>query len=240
MELEGLLTGSRPFLGWLVDWYNSRPAIRLSEVISEAGGADRVALMAVDVTHGFCCAGPLCSDRVGRLVQPISELFTRAYHLGIRHFVLPQDTHSVDAVEFASFPAHCVSGTEESETVPELRNLPFSAMFRVIKKDSISSAIDTELDAWWSAHAQLDTFLVVGDCTDFCVYQLAMHLRLRANAFNLRHVRVVVPINGVETFDIPVGAAEDIGAMPHPGDLLHLVFLYHMSLNGVNVVASVL
>ena len=237
MELERLLTGSKPFLSWLVEWYNSRPALRLSELVSEAGGPDSVAVMAVDVTCGFCSVGPLYSERVSRIVQPISELFIRAHLLGIRHFVLPQDAHSQDAVEFASFPAHCVRGTAEPETVPELQNLPFSALFRVIGKDSISSAIDTELDGWLSDHAQVGTFLVVGDCTDLCVHQLAMHLRLRANALNLRDVRVVVPIDGVETFDIPVDAAEEIGAMPHPGDLLHLVFLYHMAQNGVTVVA---
>lgn len=239
MELEELLTSCKPFLEWLVEWYNSRPDIGLSEVVSEAGGADRVAVMAVDVTRGFCSAGPLSSERVSRIVGPISELFEQAHSLGVRDFILPQDAHSEDAVEFESFPAHCVRGTGESETVPELRNLPFSELFHVIKKDSISSAIDTELDGWLSSHAHVGTFLVVGDCTDLCVCQLAMHLRLRANALNQRHVRVIVPISGVETFDIPVNTAEEIGAMPHPGDLFHLVFLYHMAENGVNVVARV-
>jgi nicotinamidase-related amidase len=239
VELEGFLADSKPFLCWLVDWYSSRPTLRLSEVVSEAGGADRVAVMAVDVTSGFCSIGPLSSERVGRIVGPISELFVRAHSLGVRHFILPQDTHSEDAVEFGSFPAHCVRGTLEPETVPELRNLPFSERFHVIEKDSISSAIGTTLDGWLSSHPHVRTFLVVGDCTDLCVHQLAMHIQLRANALNLRDVRVVVPINGVETFDIPVDAAEEIGTMPHPGDLLHLVFLYNMAENGVKVVARV-
>jgi nicotinamidase-related amidase len=239
VELEWFLTGNKSFLCWLVDWYNSRPALRLPEVVSEAGGAHRVAVMAVDVTCGFCSTGPLSSERVGRIAEPISELFQQAYSLGVRHFVLPQDAHSEDAVEFESFPPHCVRGTGESETVPELRDLPFSELFHVIRKDSISSAIGTELDRWLSGHPHVRTFLIVGDCTDLCVYQLAMHLRLRANALNIRDVRVVVPISGVETFDIPVDTAQELGSMPHPGDLLHLVFLYHMAENGVKVVAGV-
>jgi nicotinamidase-related amidase len=239
VDLEEFLTGSRPFLCWLVDWHNSRPALCLSEVVSEAGGADRVAVMAVDVTSGFCSSGPLSSERVGRIVAPISELFERAYSLGIRHFILPQDTHSEDAVEFRSFPAHCVRGTAEPETVPELRNLPFSERFHVIEKDSVSSAIGTTLDGWLDSHPHVCTFLVVGDCTDLCVHQLVLHLRFRANALNLRDVRVVVPTNGVETFDIPVDTAEETGSMPHSGDLLHLVFLYNMAANGVSVVAGV-
>ena len=69
-------------------------------------------------------------------------------------------------------------GTSESLTVPELGSLPFSDLFKVIEKDSLSSSIGTELDAWLDDHREVTTFLVVGDCTDLCVYQLAMHLRL--------------------------------------------------------------
>jgi nicotinamidase-related amidase len=238
MDVEQLIADSKPFINWLVDWYNDRPTIALVDVLKEAGGADRVAVMAVDVTAGFCSQGPLASERVGGIVQPIARLFNRAHDLGVRHFVLPQDAHSENAVEFGSFPAHCVSGTDEAEAVPELANLPFSDQFLFIEKNSISSNIDTEMDDWLENHPEITTFLVVGDCTDLCVYQLAMHLRLRANALNLQDVRVLLPVEGVDTFDIPLKVAEEIGAMPHHGDLVHLIFLYSMAQNGIKIVAS--
>jgi nicotinamidase-related amidase len=238
VELQILIDGSRPFLGWLVNWYNSRPALDLGAAVEEAGGADKVAVLAVDVTTGFCSEGALSSERVGGIVGPITRLFQRAYALGIRHYILPQDTHSEDAVEFGSFPAHCVRGTEEPVTVPELTDLAFSDLFWVIEKDSISSDIDTELGDWLDEHPEVTTFVVVGDCTDFCVYELAMYLRLRANALNLRAVRVIVPMDGVDTFDIPVEVAERIGSMPHHADLMHLIFLFGMAQNGVEVVAE--
>lgn len=240
MELDKLISESRPFLNWLVDWYVSRPTLSLSEILEGMeNDPNRIAILSVDVTAGFCSEGPLSSTRVGRITDPIARLFTRAYDLGVRHFVLPQDTHSENAVEFKSYPAHCVRGTGESVTVPELRNLPFSDLFLVIEKNSISSSIDTELDGWLVGHPQVTTFLVVGDCTDLCVYQLAMHLRLRANALNLPDVRVIVPVDGVDTFDIPLDVAGEIGAMPHHGDLMHLVFLFSMAQNGVEIVAKV-
>jgi nicotinamidase-related amidase len=130
-------------------------------------------------------------------------------------------------------------GTDESLTVSELRDLPFSDLFLVLEKDSIRSDIDTGLDDWLEDHPEVTTYLVVGDCTDLCVYQLAMHLRLRANALNQRDVRVVVLVDGVDTFHMPVDVAEEIGAMPHHGDLLHLIFLYSMTQNGIEVVAEV-
>ena len=239
MNVEHLIDNSRPFLDWLVRWYNGRPAVELARIVEEAGGAEKVAVLPVDVTVGFCQEGALSSERVGRIVEPIVRLLERAYALGVRHFILPQDTHSENAVEFGSFPAHCVRGSGESATVPQIANLPFSDLFWVIEKDSISSDINTGLDDWLRDHPEVTTFFVVGDCSDFCVYQLAMHLRLWANAHNQRDVRVIVPVEGVDTFDIPVDVAEQIGALPHPGDLMHLVFLFGMAQNGVEIVAKV-
>ena len=249
MNLDELLTGSRPFLAWLVDWYNERPALAWTELLDAAqddpaGAAlsapERVALFAVDVTSGFCREGALSSDRVGRIAEPISRLFQEAYDHGVRHFLLPQDTHSEDALEFASFPPHCVRGTDEPLTVPELGELPFSDLFHVIEKNSISSSIGTGLDAWLDGHPEVTTFLVTGDCTDICVYQLAMHLRMRANAHHLKDVRVILPVEGIDTFDLSVEVASEIGAMPHHGDLLHLVFLYSMAQNGIEIVSEVM
>jgi nicotinamidase-related amidase len=240
VDLQELLDLSRPFLGWLVEWYNHRPALALGQVIEEAGGDPaKLAVLAVDVTAGFCHQGALSSERVGRIVGSILRLFQRAHSLGVRHFILPQDTHSQDAVEFESFPPHCVRGSDEPVTVPELAGLPFSDLYLTWEKDSISSNLDTPLGEWLDLHPEVTTFLVTGDCTDFCVHQLAMYLRLRANARNLRDVRVIVPIDSVETFDIPVEVAEEIGAMPHPADLLHRIYLYSMAQNGVEVVAEV-
>ena len=240
MDLEQLLDQGRPFFSWLVDWYNNRPTAVLEQIVVETGGGPAgTAVLAVDVTAGFCHQGALASDRVARIVPPIVRLFTRAHALGVRHFILPQDTHSEDAVEFESFPPHCVRGTDESVTVPELMELPFSGLYLILEKDSISSNLGTDLGPWLDAHPEVTTFLVTGDCTDFCVYQRAMYLRLRANARHLPDVRVVVSIDSVDTFHIPVDVAQEIGAMPHDADLLHLVFLYSMAQNGVEIVAEV-
>ncbi len=239
MELEQLMDSSRPFLDWLVNWYNSRPVLDLARAVEDAGSPGKVAVMAVDVTNGFCNEGALSSERVGGIVEPVTRLFKRAYDLDVRHYVLPQDTHSQDAVEFGSFPPHCVGGTAESQTVSELMDLSFSDLFAVLEKDSVSVSIATGLDGWLAAHPEVATLFVVGDCTDFCTHQLAMHLRLRANALKLRDVRVILVMDGVDTFDIPVEVAEEWGIMPHHGDLLHLIFLFNMAQNGVEVVAKV-
>ena len=156
----------------------------------------------------------------------------------MKHILLTQDTHEPDAVEFASFPPHCVRGTAEAEPVAEIQALPFFHEMVILPKNSIASGLNTGLSDWLDAHPEVDTFIVVGDCTDLCTYQLAMHLRLDANARQIQR-RVIVPADCVETYDLPVEIARQIGSLPHPADLLHAVFLYHMALNGMEVVQSI-
>lgn len=223
------------FLTWLEQWERLLPAIPLTEVITTPAS---VAIVSVDLVKGFCTVGPLSSPRVAHILPTVRTLFEQAYALGVRHFLLTQDTHEEDAVEFGAFGVHCVAGSEESETVDELQSLPFSNLFQVIPKNSISSDLGTGLSSWLDQHPEVTTFIVVGDCTDLCVYQAAMYLRLRANALGLKSVRVVVPANAVQTYDLPVATATELGILPHDGDLLHRLFLYHMALNGIEVVAQ--
>jgi nicotinamidase-related amidase len=235
MDTATLLRQSEPFLDYVTTWEAALPTLKLADVAKEPG---RVVVIAVDMTNGFCHAGPLASPRVRNIIAPIVALLENAHRAGVRHFVLPQDTHEPDAMEFGQFPPHCVRGTAEAETVHEIKALPFYPEMVVLPKNSISSSLGADLEPWLLAHPGVDTFIVVGDCTDLCTYQLAMHLRLRANAAQLRQ-RVLVPAEGVDTYDLPVETARAIGAVPHPGDLLHLVFLYSLMLNGVEVVRSI-
>ena len=236
MEPQSLVEKSQPFLDYLVDWHAKLPTLDLAAELKEPR---RAAVVSVDLTQGFCTVGPLASPRVQAIVAPTVRLFERAHALGIPHFVLPQDTHEPDAVEFGSFAPHCVRNTEEAETAPELAALPFASQFTVIPKNSTNSTFAPGWQDWQTGHADVRTFIVVGDCTDFCVYQLAMALRVTANSSQARDVRVIVPADCVDTYDVPVDVARSLGIMPHPGDLIHLFFLYHMAINGVEVIAHV-
>jgi nicotinamidase-related amidase len=232
MDETNWIERSRPFLEAVEAWYRALPSISLRDLCLSPA---RVAVFCVDLVVGFCYEGPLSSPRVAAIVPPIVDLFQRAYDLGVRYFLLPQDQHPRQAVEFEAFGPHCLVGTREAETVPELRALPFSHLFQIIPKNSLNAALETGLNDWVDVHPGVHIYIVVGDCTDLCVYQLAMHLRLRANAKGLKR-RVIVPANCVDTYDLPVERARELGLLPHDGDLLHRLFLYHMALNGVEVV----
>jgi nicotinamidase-related amidase len=229
-----LKINSIPFLDYLDQWQAQLPAKSLSAAIPKP---DQTAIISVDMINGFCYQGPLSSPRVAGLVGPITALMQAAWKTGVHHILLTQDTHDPEAVEFAQWPAHCVRGTAEAETIAEIKALPFFDQMRVIPKNSIQSALNTSLESWLIDHPGIDTFIIVGDCTDLCVYQLAMYLRLDANARQGSR-RVVLPADCVQTYDLPVDAALAAGIMPHPGDLTHALFLYHMALNGIEVIKT--
>ncbi len=236
MDANTLIEQSRPFLNYMVDWKENLKPLPINELVN--GQPDNVAVISVDVINGFCYEGPLASPRVADIVEPIAMLFSHSHAAGVRNFILTQDAHPENAVEFENFPPHCIRGTSESDTVSAFKALPFFDSFQVMPKQSLNSAIGTDFEAWLEAHPQVDTFVTVGDCTDLCTYQLAMHLKMRANVKNEK-IRIVLPVNCVDTYDMPVTTAKEIGAVPHDGNLLHYIFLYHMMLNGVEVVSEI-
>ncbi len=232
---ESLTLTGQAFLAHLDEWLANLPEKTLEEAAPIPG---ETAVFSVDLIKGFCTIGPLASPRVNSIVPAAVALFKRAWARGIRHIVLTQDTHEPDAVEFGAFPPHCVRGTAEAETVEAIQALPFYPEMTIIEKNSIHSGLNTGLNAWLENHPEVNTFIVVGDCTDLCVYQITMHLRLDANARQLQR-RVIVPAGSVDTYDTPVEIARAGGFFAHPGDLLHATFLYHMALNGVEVVGKI-
>ena len=234
MEMPGVEIGG-PFLDWLASWHGNLGAVPFADAVPRP---ECTVLASQDMVQGFTYEGTLASPRVAGIVPAVVALFRKAKAAGVEHFVLMQDCHLEDAIEFDSFGRHCVCGSRESETIPELLALPFRDRFTIMPKNSISSSVGTALDGWLNAHhQQVDTFVAVGNCTDICVFDLAMHLRLRANAKGYPQ-RVIVPANCVQTYDLPVDRATKLGIMPHDGELLHTVFLYQMALNGIEVVAS--
>lgn len=225
----------KEFLDYLDQWLADLPAISQDELFSNP---DQCAILSVDMTNGFCKAGTLSSPRVGAIIPPIVDLLQRGWNAGLRNITLIQDCHTPDALEFEAYAQHAICGSEEADTVEEIKALPFFSELKVITKNSIASEQNTVLDSWITDRPQVNTFVAVGDCTDICAYLLAIHLRTKANAYHLPW-RVIVPEDCVATYDLPLALAKQIGATPHPGDLLHKVFLYHMALNGIEVVKKI-
>ena len=213
------------FLAETSRWYEQLPSTTWKEVITEADGADHVAVMVVDMVRGFATEGALSSPRVQAIAAPIAAALSVAHELGVEAFYEFCDQHEPEAREFGAYAPHCVQGSSESELVPELASLPFAAQCRLVGKNSLSAVWAGD---WLQEAAErYRRFVVVGDCTDLCILNLAMPLKLYRDQHQL-DFEVVVPAALVQTFDGP----------GHPGDLLHRLALYYMASNGVQVVAD--
>lgn len=226
---------SRAFLDWLDAWYTALAPVSLESVVSDPG---RAALCSVDLINGFAYEGNLSTPRVAGIVPRVVDLFERAHTAGVRNLLLVQECHTPSAEEFKAFGPHGICGTNEAETVPALSALPFASEFLLFHKNSLHTITDTLMEGWLREHAEVDTYIITGDCTDLCAYDLAMGLKLRANQRDIPR-RVVVPENCVQTYDLPVEIARHIGVLPHDGDLLHRMFLYMMALNKIEVVKEI-
>ncbi|MGH7245948.1 MAG: cysteine hydrolase family protein [Candidatus Levyibacteriota bacterium] len=222
------------FLNWLTSWKEKLSA----RTFSELGDPKNIAVISVDMVVGFCHTGPLASPQVHDTIPHVVEVFKNAYEHEVRNYLLLQDTHSQNAEEFNAYPPHCIQGTEESENIPELKALPFANLYQTFEKNALSPIYDTKINGWITDHPEVTTYIVVGDCTDLCVYNMAMNLRMSANAKNIKR-KVIVVANAVATYDMSVTKATELGAMPHPEKLLHPLFLYHMALNGIEVIKEV-
>ncbi|MZQ98059.1 MAG: isochorismatase family protein [Acidaminobacter sp.] len=182
------------------------------------------ALVIIDMTNGFAREGLLASPRVGALIPGIASLAEAC--LG-RHIpvIAPSDTHTPDAEEFSTYPAHCMAGSQESALVSELTSLE-----RIIRLDKNSTQIwhSQAFQDWFRENERRSTWILTGDCTDICVLQFALVLKTFFQSKN-RPSRVIVPINAVNTFETP----------DHPGDLYHLMALALMDAGGLELVKGV-
>lgn len=184
----------------------------------------KTVLIAVDMINGFAKSGALYSPRVENLIAPIAELSRACGKRGIPQLAFA-DTHPEDTPEFFSYPPHCLVGSVESELVEELKS---AGPFMMIPKNSTNGYLEPEFQDWLSRNGHIDTFIVVGNCTDICIEQFATTLKCGFNRIG-RPVRIIVPGNLVDTYDFGT----------HHGDLMHAAALMMLLGNGIEVVRGI-
>lgn len=236
-KATSLRKSSESFLDFLDSWFANLKAVSLKSLLKKFP-ADQTAIACIDVVNGFCKEGNLASPRVAKIIDPIVQLLKNAEQQGINYYLLPQDNHPEHSKEFEIYPRHCVEGSFESRTVQELTDLPNSYKFNVIPKRTINPALEEPLLTWLDQNPEVCQFIVTGDCTDICIHQMAMHLKLQSIKKD-KESEIIVPVNCVDTFDISMDAYRSDGLMPHPADIFHIFTLYHLHLNGIRIVSAI-
>ncbi len=213
------LEKSNKTLGAIYDMLDKLPALPLDEL-----SADETALVIIDMINGFAREGALMSPRVDALVPEIERLSVECSRRGIVKLAFA-DSHSEKSPEFCSYPVHCMTGTSESEIIDELKKI---GGYQLTPKNSTNGFLEDDFQKWLSVNGKVRNFIITGDCTDICIQQFAVSLKAWFNKKN-EQVRVIVPLNAVETFELGL----------HDGDLLNAVTLFSMSGNGVELVKSI-
>lgn len=181
----------------------------------------KTALFIIDVNNGFAKQGALYSPRVESLIKPI-EMFTKKISNKLNRVIAFTDSHTSKSIELLSYPVHCLENDIESELVDELKSVE---NLKILPKNSTNGFFALEnLD-----FDNIDNIIIVGDCTDICIYQFAITLKSYFNQHNIEK-NIVVPMNLVDTYDIP---------NVHPAEILNLVFFNSMIQNGVNVLKEI-
>jgi len=230
-----------------------------------AHGRGNVGLIVVDVVRGFTREGNLSdagsmAPMVAAVDGVIRELRQR---LDDRlRLLLLRDTHHADIPE-PPYPPHCVKGSGEDELDPDLAwaaDLPGAV---VLDKDCINGFVGAMERAdgglWrnrlcdWVVDNGLTSLVLVGDCTDICVSDLAVALLSARNhgmlgaaspsdreayVAGITGLQLMVHAGACATFDLdpeePFPAGQE--TLRHPGTLAHHVGLWVAASRGATII----
>lgn len=216
---KNLINKSIGTLEHIIDMLEKLPSIRLADL-----KPDETALIIVDMINGFVREGALQSPRAEAIIPGITRLSKACDKLEIKKVAFA-DCHSTQSPEFDSYPEHCLGGTSESEVINEIKEI---GGYTLIPKNSTNGFLEEEFQNWLKQNQHINTFIVTGVCTDICVQQFSITLKTWCNTKNKKS-RVIVPANMVETYDLGV----------HDAELINIMALYNMSINGIELVADI-
>ncbi|MDP4144744.1 MAG: isochorismatase family cysteine hydrolase [Bacillota bacterium] len=224
VKTEEFFKRSSDTLAALLKELESKPTIDSKALIGNT------ALIVVDMNEGFATKGALYSPRIEALKPEIARLAAAFDNNKDIPVLIVNDEHPKDSLEFKIYPQHCVKDTEESRIIQELCQVRNSIIFPKSSTNGFVSEEFREFIIKLKAKG-IRNFVIVGDCTDICIYQLATTMKAHFNHLN-EEVQIIVPINAVDTFDLEV--------TNHNGDLMNVVFLYSMMGNGISVVREII
>lgn len=162
-------------------------------------------LVIVDMVNGFVTSGALADPSIQAITPNILDLLNQFLHFN-QPVLAFQDAHPEDALEFQSFPVHCVKGTEESELIKEL--LPYKDKMTCLEKNSTNGFFAYGFMDYLLQQGPFDSIVITGCCTDICVLQFALALKTHFNQNSISST-IIVPKDCVDTFHTELHPKED-------------------------------
>lgn len=155
----------------------------------------------IDMNNGFVNFGAMANPKYNDLVPEQLKLIEKVRNeKGIIDFIL--EGHDKDALEFKSYPEHCIIGTPEADLIPELINEQTKNNTYTFYKNCINGMMNLEVGEQIKKLKNLKEIIYTGVCANLCVMDFA-----RTNARFLdqinKQVKLFVVKNAIDTFDAP-------------------------------------
>lgn len=158
-------------------------------------------LFMIDMNNGFVNFGPMANPKYNDLVpeqQALIEMFREEDELV--NFIL--ENHDKNALEFVSYPEHCVKGTEEAKLISEFQDEENKPNTRTYYKNSINGMLNRTLQDDIKALEKLKMIVLAGVCGDLCVMDFGRTLLRYLDEIN-HDLKVFVVKSCIDTFDAP-------------------------------------
>ena len=153
-------------------------------------------IFVIDMINGFCKEGALADPKIMNIVPELHK-FLEEYE-GDKIEV--RDSHPDDALEFQTFPVHCMKDSYESEGIMELKDVLADSKLVFLKNSTCALFAPGMME--FLKNEKPEEIVVTGCCTDICIQNFAIALRNFFDEMNM-DVEIVVPKNAVETYHIP-------------------------------------
>ena len=100
----------------------------------------------IDMINGFVKKGTLAAPSIMRIVERQKELLDEIENNEEVGIVFIRDSHDVDAVEFKTYPPHCIKGTKETEVIDELKEYEKYALTYLKNSTNLMYALNMQQD----------------------------------------------------------------------------------------------
>lgn len=155
----------------------------------------------IDMNNGFVNFGAMANPAYNALVPEQIKLIEKMKREnGIVDFIL--EGHDLDALEFQTYPEHCVLGTPEADLIPELITYQNNPNVYTFYKNCINGMLNLSVQEQLKRLKNLKEVIYNGVCADLCVMDFA-----RTNARFLdqinKQAKLFVVKSAIDTFDAP-------------------------------------
>ena len=159
------------------------------------------ALYIIDMNNGFVNFGAMANPGYNILVPEQLKLIEKIRkEEGLLNFIL--EGHNPNALEFKTYPNHCIIGTEEADLIPELIGEQNKDNTKTYHKNCINGMLNRNLQDDIKRLKKLKEIIVAGVCTDLCVFDFTRTYLRYLDEID-RETKLFVVKNATDTFDAP-------------------------------------